>query len=221
MNLNERIQIYSSNFNENKVCIPHMKYNPNPTCQKSQRMFLTAYNLHKSFESNDIMSNINAKFCIGEYNALMNEIEDSTNKQIVIIWEHNEIIDIIRFLGIKIDKWKNKFDDIYDIIFMIDENNDLYYDCYDFENNVTGCNHYSNNQDFQKWLSDFPMISKKDPIYQSVNMVKYKSGNNSLVIICILSSLFLGCIIIFARKVCIKTKKSLFRETVKYGSINI
>ena len=113
-----------------------MKYNPNPTCQKSQRMFLTAYNLHKSFESNDIMSNINAKFCIGEYNALMNEIEDNINKQIVIIWEHNEIIDIIRFLGIKIDKWKNKFDDISDIIFMIDENNDLYYDCYDFENNV-------------------------------------------------------------------------------------
>ena len=50
-----------------------------------------------------------------------------------------EILEIIKKFKINIEKFK-KYKKHYDIIFMIDiKNNNLYYDCYDYINNINLC----------------------------------------------------------------------------------
>ena len=48
------IQIYASNFNDKKICMDNIEYSANRKCQKSQRMFLTAYYIHKNLKNVNI-----------------------------------------------------------------------------------------------------------------------------------------------------------------------
>jgi hypothetical protein len=158
LNKNNKIAIYSSNYNEKKLCLKNNNYIPDYNCQKSQRMFLTAYYIHNKLTSNNfqIKKNINLHYCIGNKIDLINNIivnEDIDDA--IIVWEHKEIIEIIRYFNINIKKWKNKFTNVYDLIFLIDlHSKQLYIDCFNFQNNSTLC-----SKEVKNWLQPFPLIS--------------------------------------------------------------
>lgn len=172
-----KIEFYTSNFNNNnneKHCVlENINYYSNDRCKSSQRMFFTSYHIQYSFmnvcnkninnknckEHNDrwiINPKINNNFCTGESKLLMNTImkNNHDNTDIFIIWEHKEMIDIIRYFGIKIDKWRRKYGKHYDIIFMIDvPNKKLYYDCYNYSTIVIKC-----LPEIEEWLKPFGRI---------------------------------------------------------------
>lgn len=140
-----KIQIYASNYNEKKRCIvtPYFQYNANKYCQKSQRMFLTANAISQSFINSNFTNiyhkEINNIFCVGESRQLISHLlskRDITDA--IIVWEHTEILDMIRRFHIKIRKWPNKY--IYDLVFLLDiTSNKLFYECFDYLTNNTKC----------------------------------------------------------------------------------
>jgi hypothetical protein len=158
----DKVKIYSSNFNEKKICINNIKYLPDSSCQKSQRMFLTAYYLQNTFKDDviDLSPTIDNDYCVGEKDKLLSAIlKDMVVTDAIVVWEHKEIVDIIRNFDIQIKKWKNKFKNIYNLVFMIDvQRRQLFYDCFDFDKNaITNC---SEVNDMGKWLSNFNSIDK-------------------------------------------------------------
>lgn len=158
----DKVKIYSSNFNEKKICINNIKYLPDSSCQKSQRMFLTAYYLQITFKDDaiDLSPTIGNDYCVGEKDKLLSVIlKDRVVTDAIVVWEHKEIVDIIHSFNIQIKKWKNKFQNIYNLVFMIDvERRKLFYDCFDFDKNtISNC---SEVNDVDKWLSNFNSIDK-------------------------------------------------------------
>ena len=156
-NKNNKINLYSSNFNEKRVCINNIQYKPDSNCQKSQRMFLTAYYIEEQFQNLFyINDNLNVNYCVGEYEKLLKKIKNNDKiTDAIIVWEHKEIIDIIRSFNIDIKKWKNKYKNYYDIIFMIDvKTKQLFYDCFDFVKNTTEC-----SSNINLWLDNFKKIN--------------------------------------------------------------
>jgi len=128
-------QMYASGYNAHKICINENinKFENNEdknmsrkNCQKSQRMYLTAKIINQTFYE----SNINTDYCVGEVDALIEQIRRDSNPNILIIWEHEEIIEIIHKLGVYISSWKNKWKNIYNLVFLLDTTKKmLYYDC--------------------------------------------------------------------------------------------
>ena len=181
-NKEKSIQFYTSNFrsNEESCMNEKMVYQTNDKCQKSQRMFYTTYYIQKEFIKNNFNVNpqININFCIGENSNLLQTIlknADATDS--ILIWEHDEIIDIIRKFNIQINKWKSKYRHLYDIIFMIDlKSNKLYYECFDYRNYTYYCNNEINH-----WLSSFQLI-EKDYFHQNINSYNlYNLYTNNLL----------------------------------------
>jgi len=136
LNSNHIVKLYSSNYNEKKTCIIEDVYTKNKNCQKSQRMFLTSYFIKDSLINKmNISDKINTDFCIGEKNKVLKHIIYKNDKytDVILIWEHKEIIDIIRNFGIQISKWLHKYENFYNIVFMVDiKHHILFYNCYDF-----------------------------------------------------------------------------------------
>ena len=159
-------QIYASNYNHNnnQMCMPipddiitHKK-----TCQKSQRMVLTAATIHQTMH---LTAPINTDYCIGEAPALIREIHKSKSKNIIVVWEHNEIVEMIRYLGFRIPQWPHQLRNVYNIMFLY-ENDRLHYGCYDYLNNtITDC-----DWRVSRWLTDIPRLTNKT---QSINMFHY------------------------------------------------
>ena len=154
------IEIYSSNYNEKKVCLKDNNYqlNPNKSCQKSQRMFLTANYIQENLKQKyNVFKKNNLNYCVGEKNKLLKNIfkNDDILTDIVLVWEHKEIVKIINEFGIHLSKWGNKYMDEYSIVFLIDvRTKQLYYDCFDFVNNKTDC-----SEDIELWLNNFQKIN--------------------------------------------------------------
>jgi len=203
---NDNIVIYSSNYNEKKICIPFLnsQYTPNINCQKSQRMFLTAYYILNQLTNNKyhVKNNINLDYCIGYKPQLLNDImKNKKINDVIVVWEHKEIIDIIRYFNIKLTKWHNKFTNVYDLIFMIDVvSKKLYIECYSYLTNGTSC-----NQDVQTWLQDFDSISQYyEKISYSSNInIQYTNKNSKLLIYLFITfSLYIviSCIYIFCSR---------------------
>jgi hypothetical protein len=194
LNKNDNIAIYSSNYNEKKICLKQNKYNPDRNCQKSQRMFLTAYYIHNQLTNNkyNVKNNINLDYCIGDKSQLIDNIINNiiNNKNIndvIVVWEHKEIIEIIRYFNIHISKWHNRFKDVYDLIFLIDiVKKKLYIDCYNFITNGTSC-----SKDLKIWLQDFDSISQyyEKILYSSFHDINYTNK---------LSKVFIYLFIVFS-----------------------
>jgi hypothetical protein len=128
INNKEKVQIISSGFNDKYNCIDLSSYTKN-SCQKSQRMFLTSHFIYSSMNKTYSVEYIN-HFCIGDTYKITNFVKNNPFDTI-IVWEHNEIIDIIRMFDYKVDDWPNHLKNMYDIIFMMDMTNSLlFYDCY-------------------------------------------------------------------------------------------
>ena len=187
------VKLYASNFNEKKVCVNNILYKPDSTCQKSQRMFLTAFYLREKLNNHLLFKeDINSHYCIGEKNKLINNILNNHNvSDVIIVWEHKEIINIIRYFGINIKKWRNKFQNNYNIVFMIDlKTKQLFYDCFDFIKNSTTC-----PDNVNKWLYN---IKKIDNSFNDLILHTSLSSNFSfnlsygffLIILIILFSLY-------------------------------
>lgn len=178
INPNNKIQIIGTNYKDSKLnCV-----NDNPEtiikyCQKSQRMFQTSYELYDSFSK--IYPNIvwsYEAYCVGDHKKLVKNIyldsEIKSYDDIIINWEHNEIPKIIGEFDISIKKWPNHLHRNYDLIFMIDmDNQELYYDCYDHTNNKSIC-----TSDIQKWLGEYKPIN----LYYAKNLRIQKQNQNHI-----------------------------------------
>jgi len=131
-----RIAIYTSSFHEKKMCIQNTNsINTNKQCQKSQRMWITAQtiynNLHIYFP---FYKTIHSNFCIGEYKKVLQHIKKDALSftDAIVIWEHTEIIEMIRALGIET---KHVHNNIYHLVFLVDlQSKTLYYDYYSLFN---------------------------------------------------------------------------------------
>jgi len=168
----DSIKIVTSNFNTNKVCMMDLNRNPDYYCQKSQRMYLTSHLIYENMRkitAYNISSHINKNFCVGQAKKMLISIfkTEFSYSDIILVWEHKEMIDLIQSFDIKISKWKNKYRDHYDLLFMIDiKNNALFYDCFDFETFTTGC-----SKTIDTWLQDYNKINdyyQKDKVLRSI-----------------------------------------------------
>ena len=168
---NDSIKIVTSNFNTNKVCMMDLDRTPDSYCPKSQRMYLTSHLIYhnmKRINMYNISYNINKNFCVGEAKKMLSSIlkTETSYSDIIIVWEHKEISDLIQKFDIKISKWKNIYRDHYDLLFMIDiENNELFYDCFDYKTLTTGC-----SKKIDEWLRDYKKINdyyQKDKVLRS------------------------------------------------------
>ena len=93
-------------------------------CSSSQRAVLTICPLATSFDSEVI-----TEFCTGKEKDLVDDVyKQSAASDIVIVWEHNAIIDIFNAIATKFSIKKTytpwgKNDDMYNLLFTIPRNN--------------------------------------------------------------------------------------------------
>lgn len=156
-------RIYASGFNDKKQdyqCLSNAVVSGNRNCQRSQRMFITASMIASSY---NVM--VNTTYCIGDVKQLYQQVihQGGTGTGIhdtIIVWEHTEIIEFIRYLNFPIGDWT--IDD-YSLVFLIQSSNptnsttpsfSLSYDCYDFVTNQSKC-----SKNIQSWLHRYPTIS--------------------------------------------------------------
>jgi hypothetical protein len=195
--------IYGANYNndDNDKCININGYQTNKNCQKSQRMFLTSLYIFYTFEN---IQNLNINYCIGDYKDLTKSAYKQEYDNVIIVWEHDEIIDIINYIGIDLEKWPNDIDG-YNLVFMVNiDSNKLYYDCYNFEDNNIICDKKTNN-----WLKKYEHIDNYYSNYKNLG-ITYSINNKNIIlfIIPIAILLFLFLFFIVAYK-CMKYKLSL------------
>jgi hypothetical protein len=118
-----KVEIIASNYNsdDDKVCAVQYTHPQNQTCQKSQRMFLTAMEIARSINAHAVQDEPNISFCVGEIPGLLKYITSRKDGHAVLVWEHHEIVEILRKLGVSdIPKWPGKLNTRYDIGFMVD-----------------------------------------------------------------------------------------------------
>ena len=142
--------IYASDFDQTKACapLPNLLLLATRRCQKSQRMYLTALELTPSPHK------INLHYCVGQWQPLVKEIKQSPSQQIIVVWEHKEIVHMIREFGILLPKWPNKFREEYSLVFRIDQQTgEFRFGCFDYKTNRTKC-----REDIERWLQ---------PVYQT------------------------------------------------------
>jgi len=163
---NQPLAIYTSGFNEKRVCINNTRHLSTKYCQKSQRMYLTALAIQREIPQ----SILHSSYCVGDYRRLLRDIRLSTLQNIIVVWEHNEIIQMIRDYGVDISKWRNRFNNHYDIVFHLVIQNkkvDFTYDLYDFANNMVG-----HKREVDAWL---------DPHHKSTNSPEKSTAASSSV----------------------------------------
>jgi hypothetical protein len=131
-------------------------------------MFLTATIMKEQLNINTNI-NINFDYCIGYAKQVIKRVCNNIFiTDAIIVWEHKEIIDIIRSFDISIKKWKNKYSNNYDIVFMIDlKTKQLFYDCFDYTINISSC-----SKNIEVWLNNFDKIE---------NYYKYYKNNLGVV----------------------------------------
>jgi hypothetical protein len=150
---------------------------------------------------------LNLNYCIGETTKLLDTIlkNKAFYTDILIIWEHHEIIDIIRHFDIDISRWKNKYKHEYDIVFMIDyPENKLYFDCYNFEKNEIQC-----KSTIHEWLSEFQSVGYyyglKRQRQSMKNTMILPDKNTSKILVILL--LFVLCLLILIPNMFHKVKQ--------------
>lgn len=118
---------FASNYHENKTC-GIRAHHYNRVCQKSQRMYLTAEAIQSVFPGAPIYTD----FCVGEKRRLVDNIRHVNATDTVLVWEHHEIVEIVRILGHPLRKWRNRWIDEYSLVFMLDiKTNQFDYACMD------------------------------------------------------------------------------------------
>jgi hypothetical protein len=222
---NDKINIVASNYRSNNLCKDNITesfyfnkiynsgnfkqrkinqydyyndyYNDDKyVCQKSQRMFLTSQYLSNTLIMlNYSVPQINIDYCVGQVDELYTYV-NMLDQNVILVWEHDDIIKIIRKFGIKIDNWKKKLRDSYNIVFMVDiKNIKLYYSCYNFmELEAPGERGIINkcSKNIENWLYKFENI---DSMLSQLASIKknnyYKNIFNENI------HIFIICFVIF------------------------
>lgn len=130
-------------------------------CPKSQRMYLTALAIQPD------TTRINTKYCTGEWRPLIREALSSTTQHIIIVWEHKEIVQMLRYLGVDMPRWPNRFRDLYHIVFRVSDE-EFGFECFDFRMNTTRC-----REDVRDWLKDATQSArnkKKDDLMPNLRI---------------------------------------------------
>lgn len=219
--LGNKINIITSDFHSKTICVDKLNHTKN-NCQKSQRMFLTTHYLSKQLlDMNYNIETINLNYCVGDSGKIFNHIQNMKNhnrniNDIILIWEHNEIINFIRKYNIKIGLWKRKLKKNYDIVFMIDTNkNKLYYSCYDYKNKkINKCSHK-----IKKWLYKFDNIEnyQNTNILSATNYQPYPPQYNKKIIF--LFAVLIVIIIGFSTGLFIRKQITLYYNRYEYIEI--
>ena len=157
---NSVIEMYASNFRTIQTCNYNINYEfmtstPRKNCQRAQRMYSSAYYIKENLESLNytIVKNINTNNCIGEESDVVHSINNSTQiTDAILIWQHDEILQIIRSFGINANDFSKSDKYIYDVAFMLDiSSNKLYYECFEYYDvSVSSCSPL-----IHSWLNSF------------------------------------------------------------------
>ena len=107
-------------------------------CQHSQRMWLTASELVNQLGVSE--TSINTDYCTSDSMKDVAKLaEGQKEKEALIVWEHNQLVDIIKDLGVgKMSDWPDNLDDVYSLVFRV-ENGTMEYACYDYSNGSSEC----------------------------------------------------------------------------------
>jgi len=111
-------------------------------CPKSQRMYITSQFIQQTLFKKGILGEINTHFCVGEESSLVRFLlgEKEEKGDVLIVWEHHGIVDILRRFGFRVSKWRNHLKEHYELVFWIDLDMDVWgYECYDFEKKAKNC----------------------------------------------------------------------------------
>lgn len=214
INFNSNVKIYTSKFNLynlKKICFPvkindhsnmsKLFFQVDKNCQKSQRMYISA-NILSSLIYQKYNKNItlDSEYCVGKISKLFEKIQlDITNSKIsdgILIWEHKEIIDLIRLFGLKLSKWNNNLSDQFQIVFKINfefHKPILYYDCYDYKINNIGCESKINS-----WLEKYSRVSIDNSILTFANKQNIQYNIQSIY-----TKYFLIILILFLMLICL------------------
>ena len=170
------IEMYASNFRTIQTCNYNINYElmtstPRKHCQRAQRMYSSAYYIKENLESLNysIIKNIDTNNCIGEESAVIHSITNSTHTitDAILIWQHDEIMEIIRSFGITMNDFSKSDKYIYDIAFMLDiSNKKLYYECFEYYDvsSVSSCSPL-----IHSWLKSFTAGTIESYWHRDVN----------------------------------------------------
>jgi ABC-type antimicrobial peptide transport system permease subunit len=193
-------------------------------------MFLTAQAISDSL--NYVKDDINIDFCTGQYTELIDTTHNIPNNDVIIVWEHKEIVDMINYIGIDLDKWPDEANEEYNVVFMINIHQPtLYYECYNWENRDKTC-----SPSIDKWLKKYDRISEYHENYGAIiehrymltttpklltNVYNYYIGLFIIVFTATVFVIILGLFIIVFKKLIefIRMKHENVRR-YKYVSIN-
>lgn len=158
--LGKEVSIYSALADYDTLCRPNVFYDKDKDCQRSQRLAVSAMYLNYNLNSSATMQ---LDYCVGDYQKIVNDItEDAkTMNRGVVIWQHDEIIDMLRSFNVKnITDWPVELSNEYSIIFQLQfaSDSDKYpimtYNCYEFQYNRLHC-----SDSVVAWLGQFPQFN--------------------------------------------------------------
>jgi hypothetical protein len=152
--ISEPVLVMASGYIYEKACqevsnltiVPHMssllKMSSAFGCKKTQRMYLTAYAMYYHL-GDKVIGEVNTDFCVGQERQMVaflkKHVLNNLKVDVVVVWEHNGLMDILRDFGFQISKWKNRLKEYYELVFWIDlDLGDWGYECFDFRMNGTG-----------------------------------------------------------------------------------
>ena len=220
------INIYATGSSSLEFCKDNIRGPINNKCKKSQRMVLTANYIYNNITYNDLKYNkytrynvnpkINTQFCAGDEKLMANDILKNFNDKdddIIIVWRHENIVDIINAFGIKLSEWPKKIDDYFHLIFMINKKK-MYYGCLDFIENNFNCDNEVN-----KWLKNHNKLYLNNYLYMASSQTNPNTSyEKGFVIFCIV--LFMIVTITLVTYCFLVDHNIIFPKNNKYTPIN-
>jgi hypothetical protein len=158
-------------------------------CPKSQRMYITARIIQQSLEGKEAVDNIDNHFCVGEESALVQFLLGKREEKgdVLVVWEHHGIIDILREFGYRISKWRHQWKEHYELVFWVDlEGGGWGYECYFPNKSGSGVNIGGCDKTIRGWLGEEGLLRSSVPM----------NNRDSFSIFWIFLGLFCGILIL-------------------------
>jgi hypothetical protein len=130
-----------------------LNYSRDFRCQRSERLLLTTHQIRQNLK---YPSTIEGHYCVGNPSKVVKAIYEASAEDVILVWEHTEILEILSLLGWNLGKWPDQ--DHYNVIFMVDlKNKKLYYDIVNLyrDPNITNSN---SDLKYHTWLSNYSFI---------------------------------------------------------------
>lgn len=162
----KKLTLYSpgADYDTATQCKPNIKITNQSSCQKSQRMALTAKLIN--YNSNSEVD-VKMDYCTGQYQKVVSDITDAAAdvQRALIVWQHTEIVSIINAWNVPLTKWPTDLDLQFDIVFRLsfatdtDSHPTLAYNCYDYQRNVLSC-----SEAVKQWLQPYATFDVTLPV---------------------------------------------------------